>query len=259
MAIEPRSRVRLTAADVQRQLDEAAPDQIIELPAGRITGSWVVDKPVVIRGAGAEKTILQGDGSGPVIAVDAGEGTIRFDQMSITQGRSSFGGGISIDNGARVEVHRCLLTQNRAASGCGGGIAIDSGELLVSESTLVWNAGKVGGAVYAGGDARVQIVATVLDNNLSLKGGGVAVRDAAEVDIWTCRFEQNRADDQGHHVWAISSYDRQPYILVSNSILGPSPSGGSGAAIANHSIFSAQLGLDNTAVSREFNSAVVLG
>ena len=178
--------------------------------------------------------------------------------MSITQGRSSFGGGLSIDNGCRVEVHRCLLTQNRAPAGCGGAIAIDCGELIVSESTLAWNAGKVGGGIYAGGRARVQVIASILDNNLSLRGGGLAVRDGAEVDIWTCRLDQNRADDDGHHLWAISSFDRHPYIVLSNTILGPS-SGKFGTPIANHPVFSAHVGLDNTAVDREFNNSVIVG
>ncbi len=258
MAIEPKSKTSLSASQLQDRLDDATANQIIELPAGRIRGSWTIDRPVVVRGAGAEETILEGDGSGPVLAIDADDGLVRIDEMSIAQGRSSFGGGLSIDNGARVEVRRCLFTQNRAPSGCGGAIAIDCGELLVSESTLVWNAGKLGGAVYAGGRARVQIVATIIDNNLSLRGGGVAIRDGAEVDIWTCRLDQNRADDEGHHVWAISSYDRRPYVLLSNSILGPTP-GRSGSAIINHPVFSAQLGLDNTAISREFTASVLLG
>ena len=258
MAIEPRNQTTVDGEQLQRLLDEAAPHQTVELPPGRITGTFTIDRPLILRGAGAEQTIVEGDGTGPVLAVDAEEGTVRIDNMSISQGRSSFGGGVSIDNGARVEIHRCLFTQNRAPSGCGGAIAIDGGELLVSESTLAWNAGKVGGAVFVGGDARVQIVATIFDNNLSLKGGAIGVRDGAEVDVWTCRFEQNRADDEGHHLWAISSFDRHPHILVSNSILGPS-SGNFGCAIANHPVFSAQLALDNTAVSRDFNASVLLG
>ena len=258
MAIEPRSRGNVSARQLQDMLNRAVPHQTVELPAGRINGSFTIDRPLVLRGAGADKTILEGDGSGPVLAIEADEGSVRIDNMSLSQGRSSFGGGISIDNGCRVEVHRCLLTQNRAPSGFGGGIAIDCGELLVSESTLAWNAGKIGGAIYAGGRARVQVVATIVDNNLSLKGGGIAVRDGAEVDVWTCRFDQNRADDDGHHLWTISSYDRNPHIILSNSILGPSP-GQFGCAIANHPVFSAQVGLDNTAVSREFNASVLLG
>ncbi len=258
MAIEPRSKAKVSAGKLQEMIDAAPPHQIIDLPAGRIQGTFVIDKPLVLRGAGAEQTILKGDGSGPVVAVEAEEGTVRIDSMSITQGRSSFGGGVSIDNGCRAEVHRCLLTQNRAPSGCGGAIAIDAGELIVSESTLAWNAGKVGGGIYAGGRARVQIIATILDNNLSLRGGGLAIRDGAEVDVWTCRLDQNRADEDGHHVWAISSFTRHPHILLSNSILGPS-SGKFGTPIANHPVFSAHLGLDNTPVAKEISASVLVG
>jgi len=258
MAIEPRDHTSMTAEHLQLLLDEAAPNEIIDIPEGRLTGSFVIDRPVILRGVGAEETVIEGDGTGPVFSIEADDGTVRLEQMSITQGRASFGGGVSIDNGARVEIHRCLFTQNRAPSSCGGAIAIDRGQLLVSESTLAWNAGKVGGAIYAGGQARIQIVASILDNNLSLKGGGVAIRDGAEVDVWTCRFDQNRADDEGHHLWAISSYDRRPHVIVSNSILGSS-SGQFGCAIANHRLFSAHISLDNTAVSRDFSASVLVG
>lgn len=258
MAIEPRSSTQMSPGELQDRLNRAAPNEVVTLPPGRITGSFAIDRPLVLRGAGAEETIVEGDGSGPVLAVEAEEGTIRIDQLSVTQGRSYFGGGLSIDNGARVEVHRCLFTQNRAPSGFGGAIAIDCGELLVSESTLAWNAGKIGGAIYVGGQARAQVVATILDNNLSLKGGGVAVRDGAEVDLWTCRFEQNRADDEGHHLWTIASFHHRPHIVLSNSILGPS-SGHYGVPIANHPLFKAQLGVDNTAIARDFNASVLLG
>ena len=258
MAIEPRSATQVSADQLQHQLNTAAPNQIVALPAGRISGTFAIDRPLILRGAGADRTILEGDGTGPVLAVEADSGTVRIEQLSITQGRSSFGGGVSIDNGGRVEVHRCLLTQNRSPSGMGGAIAIDRGELQISESTLAWNAGKVGGAIYVGGQARAQIVATILDNNLSLKGGGIAIRGGAEVDVWTCRFDHNRADDEGNHLFAISSFYRRPHIILSNSILGPS-SGKHGRAIANHSVFSAQLGVDNTAIVRDYNASALLG
>lgn len=258
MAIEPRTPSNLTAEQLQELLDAAEPHQTLTLPPGRILGTFVIDRPLSLRGAGAEQTILTSDGTGPVFAVEATEGTVHIAEMALNQGRCFFGGGLSIDNGARVEVSGCLFSQNRAPTGRGGAIAIDSGELLVSECTFAWNAAKVGGALFAGGDARVQIVATIVDDNLSLRGGAIAIEDGAQVDVWTCRFEKNRADDDGHHVWAIASQHRQPNIMMSNSVLGPS-SGSFGRPIANHGIFSARIGIDNTAVARDFKTSLLLG
>lgn len=258
MAIESRTEINLTAERFQHMLDSAPAYQTITLPAGRITGSFVIDRPLTLRGAGAEETLLTGDGSGPVLAVEATEGTVRIADLSINHGCAFFGGGVSIDNGTKVEIHGCLLSQNRAPSGRGGAVAIDVGELLVSECTIAWNAAKVGGGVYAGGDARVKIVGTIVDENLSLRGGGLAIEDGAEVDVWTCRFDKNQADDDGHHLWAIASQHRHPNILVSNSLLGPS-AGKFGRPIANHGVFSAEIGLDNTAIARDFKASVLLG
>lgn len=257
MAIESLAIHVPSGAEVQRQIDEAAPNATVTLPAGRITGCFVIDKPLVLRGAGADQTVLEGDGSGPVLAIEAEDGTVRVDDLAITGGRSSFGGGLSCSNGARVEVHRCLVNNNRAPQGQGGGIAIDEGELLVSECTLVWNAASVGGAVFAGGQARVQIAASILGDNLAVTGGALAVHDGVDFELWTCRMDDNRADEAGHHLWGLASTLRRPHAMLRNSVLGPS-SDPMGCAIKNHGTFKAQIGLDNTAVARAVNAAMLL-
>ncbi|MEO1336002.1 MAG: hypothetical protein AAFV29_10175, partial [Myxococcota bacterium] len=94
MAIEPRDHTSMTAEHLQLLLDEAAPNEIIDIPEGRLTGSFVIDRPVILRGVGAEETVIEGDGTGPVFSIEADDGTVRLEQMSITQGRASFGGGV---------------------------------------------------------------------------------------------------------------------------------------------------------------------
>lgn len=250
MAIEPRSDVPMTAEELQRELDDARPHQVVALPPGRIVGTFTIDRPVTLRGAGAEETVLEGDGNGPVLSIEATRGMVQVEDLTITQGRSSSGGGVSIDNGARVQLVGCLLSQNRCPSGRGGAVAVDVGELFIKECTLAWNSAHLGGALYVGGRARVEIVASIVADNLSLKGGGLAVEDGAEVDVWTCRFEQNTAEEEGHHLSAVGGVARTPHVLLSNSVLGPSSSQ-FGVPIANHPVFSAQLGIDNTVVARD--------
>ena len=54
MAIEPRAREALTAAEVQANIDAAAEGDVIHLGPGRIKGCLVIDKSITLRGAGAE-------------------------------------------------------------------------------------------------------------------------------------------------------------------------------------------------------------
>src|SRR5262245_1652249 len=112
MAIEKVATAGSDPSDVQAQIDKAEPGSVIHLPAARIRGNFVISKPITLRGAGADRTIVDGCGRGPTFSVDAADAEVRLEEMAITGGRSALGGGISIDNGARVFVVGCLIERN---------------------------------------------------------------------------------------------------------------------------------------------------
>jgi hypothetical protein len=249
MAIERRSQEAQTAVEIQAQIDEAKEGAIIHVSAGRIRGRLVIDKPITLRGAGAERTVFDAKGKGAVIAIDAPGGDVRIEEMSITGGRSSHGGAISIDNGAQVYVVGCLLEKNSARSGRGGAISVDKGGVFIAECTLVQNQAQLGGALFIGGDARAEVAATIIAENVAIKGGGIAVLDGAEIEVFTSRLLQNRAEVEGHHIYTYGASARRPAILLSNTVLGQADAIGS--PISNCARYRAGLVVDNTMIGRE--------
>jgi hypothetical protein len=256
MAIEKRNSQTMTAEELQAKIDEAKAGSIIQLGPGRIRGRLVIDKPLTLRGAGADRTTVDGTGKGSTICVDA-QGEVRIEEMTVTGGRSNHGAGISIDNGARVHLVGLTIIRNTAKSGCGGAIACDRGEVFVNECTIVQNKAFQGGAIFLGGAARLELSASIVAENSAVRGGAIALLDGSELDVWTSRVLDNDAEYEGHHVFACGSLEARPRLVLSNTIL--SSASAAGMPISNDYVFGAEIVVDNSMLGRDRLPAVVLG
>ena len=256
MAIESTLKQLGNVREIQAAIFAAKDGDIIHVAPGRIQGRLVIDRPITVRGAGPDSTVIDGRGRGTTIAVEASHGQVRLEEMSIVGGRSQSGGAVSIENGCEVHVVGCLVEKNTAKTGRGGAIAIDRGQLFVTECTIVDNQAFAGGAIYAGGDAKVEIAATIVAHNFAVRGGALAITDGAEVDVYTCRFEGNSAELEGHHVYTYGANRMRPLVLLSNAVLDTAPGG---LPISNHHRFAASVAIDNSAVEREVATPRVVG
>lgn len=257
MAVERVTASAGSPEDIQAQIDAAEPGSVIHLPAKRIRGNFVIDKALTLRGAGADRTIIDGCGRGPTFSIDAVDAEVRLEELAVTGGRSSLGGGVTIDNGARVYIVGCLLERNLATTGRGGAIAVDNGAVFVSESTIAGNRAQIGGAIFVGASAKAEIAASIIAENTAVKGGGIAAVDDAEVDVWTSRLEQNQAENEGHHLYTYATRFRKPRIVLSNAVL--SACGSVGLAIANNKYYRSVVAIDNSSMGRDFMPVSVVG
>jgi predicted outer membrane repeat protein len=126
---------------------------------------------------------------------------------------------------------------------------VDHGHVSLRECTVVNNLAALGGAIFAGGRATVEISASILADNVAVRGGGLAILDDAEVEVWTSRLEANQAELEGDQVYACGTLASSPRILLSNALLAGS--GGSGLPIANHPRFKAALAVENSSLGRD--------
>jgi hypothetical protein len=256
MAIQAPKLASRDIVELQREIDAARDSAIIHLPAGVIRGCLVIDKPIVLRGRGPDETTLDGWGKGPVLSIDV-KGEVRIEELTITGGRAGMGGAIAIDNGATVFVSGCLIQRNSARLGRGGAIAVDHGRLHVRECTIVDNRAQLGGAIFVGGRARCEISASILANNDATRGGAFAAIDDAEVEVWTSRFEHNRAESEGAHVYTYGTLTRAPRIAITNTLVGETDEGS--LPIANHRVRKASVVIEDSSVAREHVPSMVVG
>ncbi len=257
MAIEKRNSQTMTAEDLQARIDAAKPGSVIQLGPGRVRGRIVIDKALTIRGSGADRTTIDGTGKGSAICIDATEGEVHIEELTVTGGRSNHGAGISIDNGAQVHLLGLTIMRNMAKSGCGGAIAIDRGELYINECTIVQNRAYEGGAIYVGGEAKAELSASIVAENAAVRGGAIAVIDGAQFDIWTSRILDNEAEYEGHHLFTRGSLENRPHIVLSNTLLSAAEA--AGIPIANDVVFSASIVVDNSTLGRDRLPACLLG
>ena len=122
-------------------------------------------------GAGAPTTIIDGGGVNPVVTISSA--AVTLSKVTIQNGLSAFGGGIS--NNGTLTLNNSTVTQNqdKGKFSKGGGIA-NRGTLIVNNSTISGNraqgfAGFVaqGGGIYNAG--------TLTLNNSTLSGNSALV------------------------------------------------------------------------------------
>lgn len=232
----------MTASDLQERIDAAEPGAVIVLPAGRIEGRLVIPRAVTLRGAGREATVIDAVSRGPVIAVDASQGEVHLEDLTLTGGRNRQGGGVSADNGAKVHLTRVALVKN-VASGQGGAVAVDRGAVHLVECSVTDNEALEGGALFVGGDATASVRGSVLGNNRAQRGGALAVLDGADVVLADTRLEANHAG-AGHHIHTRGTSARSPNLTLARVTLAPVL--GDGPSISQDRAFPSQIVLEGT-------------
>jgi hypothetical protein len=148
---------------------------------------------VVLRStAGAELTIVDGEGDGPVVAFHSGEpASTVLEGFTIRNGHNTVGGGISVTSGAsptirncvvrgcsatnggavyvagaRAHLENCRLTSNSAGNGAGIGVYFENGSAALINCLIDSNGGDFLGAIAAAQGARVEVRNCTIVNNM---------------------------------------------------------------------------------------------
>lgn len=235
----------MDALELAQRIRNARPGTELRLPEGLIRGAFVVPRAVTLVGAGPGRTILDAGGRGAVLAVDAKGEQVVLRNLTIRGGRSRGGGGVSIDNGARVTLLDCRLEGNVAASGRGGAINIDRGRIELEGCELIGNRATEGGAVFVGGDAQASLRSCFLAQNSAERGGAFAFTGGARVSVVDTRLEENHAARKGHHLYTLGSSAQRPHVRLTNVVFGEVSA--EGPRIVDESDFKAEFEIERTA------------
>ncbi len=117
--------------DLQKLIDEALPGDVISVPAGTYRGNFRLKEGVILEGAGAHQTVLDGNGAGTVLMGDYG---------CIVKGFTITNGASGINSGGRLMgIFENVIRDNK-----GGGIYLGGGGGLVVNNLIQRNQGKGG-------------------------------------------------------------------------------------------------------------------
>ncbi|MDZ4767900.1 MAG: choice-of-anchor Q domain-containing protein [Chloroflexota bacterium] len=142
----------------------------------RILNEIVVNSEITFISSSAR--LIQNDGAGRVFTVTGNNARVTFNNVRISGGSATYGGGINITSNAQVTLEGgSHVFDNRATYG--GGISLTGAQLTVTgdftDISGNGSAGTYGGGIYAEGGSTVSISAkAIVRNNLdSYFGGGV--------------------------------------------------------------------------------------
>jgi len=144
------------------------------LPLGSVNGACAgkAKCPITLQGAGAGRTIIDGQGvAGVILAVVEGSAPLTVAGVTLTHGGSL---GAIDDIGVGLTVRESAVTESHATSD-GGAINVNGApQLTVIDSSITGNSAPSGGGIYAK-RTPVTVVRSTLSGNHALAGTGGAI------------------------------------------------------------------------------------
>jgi len=117
--------------DIQQLIDGSAPGDIIQIPPGTYLVNLILKEGVILEGAGADQTVLNGRGKGPVVVGEAG---------SIIKGFTITNGIEGVKTaGSLMGVFENVITGN-----IGSGIRSGGGDCVIINNIISGNIGPAG-------------------------------------------------------------------------------------------------------------------
>ncbi|MEH0092357.1 InlB B-repeat-containing protein [Vibrio metschnikovii] len=233
-------------ATIAAAVAAADPYDILQLEAEVFTEKNItINKALVIRGAGAEQTIIQAmevpeSETGKIFTINSGLPEIRVSDLTLRNGNASGGNsyGGAIDASSPLFLENCRLTNNRnTSSGIGGGGAINSnskltvtGCLFDENSAYRTSGGQVwGGAIRFSGLAEITN-STFYNNSLSAansststQGGAISPSSGSTLILIHSTLVNNHSSGWGGGIGQESSSSNTHQII--NTIISGNSSG----------------------------------
>jgi Right handed beta helix region len=143
------------------------------------------DATVTIKGAGAGagKTIVEGNGTSVVLEVEEDSGLI-LNGVTVRNGSEDEGGGIYVSSDASLLVENSELTDNEATDEGGAIYGEFHSSITVRNSTVTGNsAGHAGGGIFAEPESTVAVEgSTISRNEAGQRGGGIEMQTSEDCE-----------------------------------------------------------------------------
>ena len=205
--------------DLALALRDAKPNDTIQIPGGRYTGTLLIDKPITLLARG--QVVLDAKHAGPCVRI-ATDGLVRISGCTIVGGAGNDpGGGIALEKG-RLELTDSVLRFNKAPAYGGGALFIGNATALVSRCRFEANTGRQGGAILVDEAGELRLEHSTLIQNAAVEGGALRMKEGAKVDVFACTFADNKVlgDNANGGAIAISgTTTRAPTVTLSHCIV----------------------------------------
>jgi hypothetical protein len=206
--------------DLALALKDAKPNDTLQLPGGRYTGTFLIDKPLTILARG--QVVLDAQHAGPVLTI-ATDGLVRISGCTVVGGNArEAGGGIELKSG-KLELSDSVVRFNKAPAYGGGGLFVaGTAQALVTRCRFEANTGRQGGGILVDDEGVLRLEHSTLVQNAAVEGGGLRVKEGAKVDVFACTLADNKVvgdEASGGAVSLAGTTTRAPTLTMSHCVL----------------------------------------
>ncbi len=180
------------------------------------SGDLDVTQDLIITGAGAKTTTIDGDAADRVF--DVRGANIAIAGVTIQNGHGEDGAGIKADGSSSLTLRDVTVRDNHVPGGAGGGIFI-SGVIDFEGVTIEGNSADVGGGIYINNGVTGTIVNSTLSGNTAASNGG-AIFTRNTIDITNSTIADNIAGSGGGIFKSGSGNIRLKNSILSNNTGG---------------------------------------
>jgi hypothetical protein len=189
--------------NIQRAVDKAQSGDTIDIGPGTYFENVVIDgKNLILAGASADETTIDGDFLGPVLTLS--HATVTLTDMTITHGSGENGGGIFV-YGSELEMTDVIVVSNVAAQR-GGGIGLDVNyadtTFKATRCVIAHNRAPIGAGIYVEVETPLTLIdSTIARNEAAVAGGGVFLQYASDATITNTTISDNTSGGDGGGIW----------------------------------------------------------
>jgi predicted outer membrane repeat protein len=213
---------------LQQAIDGAQSGDTLTLCAGTwtLSSAVVINKSLILIGAGDEATILDGDNATRVLQIPYPVTPVTLQDLTVTRGINGSGNGGGIYNEvSALNLYGVRVTDSTASSG-GGGIYNDGGDLTLRAGSRVTGnfSGSDGGGIYNHiGGTTLEAGSLVSGNTAGGSGGGIYSNEHSILQLRAgSRVSGNTAATVGGGIHQFSEDGEAAYIDAGAIICGNS-------------------------------------
>ena len=229
---------------LREAIRSAEPGSVVEVPAGVYLlryGGLLVDKDLVIAGAGPESTLIRAGPrppGEPVSVFMVPRDRVEISGMTIEGGKATWGGGIY--NQGHLTLTDLVVRNNEAEVHGGGIFNLIGGTLTLTRSVVKGNTARHGGGIF--NDATITVADSALVGNAAIrgKGGGLHNSQGGVVVVKSSAIIGNASRFGGGGI-----YTRSELTMV-NVVVMDNQAGSDGGGIFN---WGAKMSITNSTVS----------
>ncbi len=193
---------------IQKAIDTAITGDTVLVEAGTYTENInFLGKSIIVKSVhGTASTIIDGNKSGSVVTFSSGEGSKSvLDGFTITNGSSTYGGGIKCCWYSSPTITNCTINYNLANWGGGISCSFSSSPLIIN-CTISYNLANWGGGIFCSDSSSSTITNCIISNNSAdYNGGGIFCSSSSSPTTINCIISNNSADCNGGGICCYSS------------------------------------------------------